>query len=1293
MTPRGTGGVSRVATLPTVTGDERPPELLEWEQNTLPTLPQELQDAYNTGGIDGFNEAVVKYNEKVASGAYFDEYRADVKAFEGTHAEPGGGDVWITQSDYDNLPSSLKQIYDNQGYDALLEAIEATKHEVETPAGETVSEALSDKYSTSMSEYADEYQLPGAGDIWITKEDYESLSPQLQKIYDEGGYDALAKEMQKEQSMAIAFSDESRDIYGRVQMDDSLPNWESYISDTEGMDSREIAEALISTGAPPAVIYDFISHHRSANTGAVVSDWMSEFIEVLNSISEMSDEEQFNELMRLGFIPEGSTFIPAITEEQIQQMQAESVGAPVEQIEQLSRLQPSGWSYTTPEQKKAAQEAARLRYETVVKPYLTGVRLARERQQVLEDREQATALSELVDYINDDDTLRWFEAAQAGIPLETIRAAGYDVSQSDYRLAQAGLTTESFGTDPLVDYLVEPSSVSTDRLPKYDIVRYLEEHNNNPELLRQLGFSEEDIDAAQERVYLNSIGDIQAAWYEAETALQKACDKIDQDNPDLSPRERAKLYAETPENERLMEISAIATAGATGAIIGASPARMLGYMTPVLGTYLTYEDAMADGRMSAGDWAWVGASALLDIITLGSLTATVGAAARSARGATAVTRASGGLRAAGSWGLAEISAPFTAVAHPIQTIKETAKGFARMTDVVHPTRIPTAATEISYTTVRVPVKQTERSAETAMEMRDLVTTAAIEGRDARATVEGITLSLEPTALNRVGAPIGVHATPDVRPWMGGLVIREGREGGLFISPNLHTRFTAASAFGDAPEGGIRGALLIRDENVLRTMVPSSKVYKGTVEIETVLAPGTVIPAPSQILTTRDASGEVLRLLVIGEPFTPSEIAALKILGSADTIRQVFKSTYKLTDADRDTIRLVDELGDLGRERGRLIDLIDTLRAEGKTEQLIEAEADLARIEEEIGRIFTRAERIFNARGAIPLSRVGLSFAQYTPVSMMEMYANSQRPTSSRREGNTLETRLPTIRVSNLSDVPKLRASVASGRVPTTIKTVRNNVVVEPLPDRIKPVAPRVPSELPRVPRAPRTPTEQPRVPRAPRATIEQPRVPRPPQVRRRHPRVPEVPEPPSKGMIHISGSGERSKKIPDGSIAWRQGAFWKYIPAVDFKSGKKPRTLPRGVVPIGAKFTELRTPSETIQVIGDARAPIPDSLSVDLGVTDIVITNRAGKISYSGKGLTTDVGERVPGVATGMSITAKGLASSNGEDEPDSEWLEPLESNNGSQNKGSTPTHKAKKKKKKHRNSESLDAQIARMRY
>jgi len=76
---------------------------------------------------------------------------------------------------------------------------------------------------------------------------------------------------------------------------------------------------------------------------------------------------------------------------------------------------------------------------------------------------------------------------------------------------------------------------------------------------------------------------------------------------------------------------------------------------------------------------------------------------------------------------------------------------------------------------------------------------------------------------------------------------------------------------------------------------------------------------------------------------------------------------------------------------------------------------------------------------------------------------------------------------------------------------------------------------------------------------------------------------------------------------------------------------------MGAVNTHLRTPQETVQKIGETEGKVPESLSADLGIADLEITEGGRAIRYVGKGEQTDVGERVEGVTQGLSIPSKGI--------------------------------------------------------
>jgi len=105
--------------------------------------------------------------------------------------------------------------------------------------------------------------------------------------------------------------------------------------------------------------------------------------------------------------------------------------------------------------------------------------------------------------------------------------------------------------------------------------------------------------------------------------------------------------------------------------------------------------------------------------------------------------------------------------------------------------------------------------------------------------------------------------------------------------------------------------------------------------------------------------------------------------------------------------------------------------------------------------------------------------------------------------------------------------------------------------------------------------------------------------------------------------------------------FWKYIPPP--YDQLKPITMKRYQYPEGAQLTDMKTPDETIQIIGKAAPGMPKEILVDMGMTDIVIVrdSKIGQGGMAGEGISirhlghgerTDVGKRVPGNTKGMSI-------------------------------------------------------------
>lgn len=146
------------------------------------------------------------------------------------------------------------------------------------------------------------------------------------------------------------------------------------------------------------------------------------------------------------------------------------------------------------------------------------------------------------------------------------------------------------------------------------------------------------------------------------------------------------------------------------------------------------------------------------------------------------------------------------------------------------------------------------------------------------------------------------------------------------------------------------------------------------------------------------------------------------------------------------------------------------------------------------------------------------------------------------------------------------------------------------------------------------------------------------------PREPEIPRaqrmgyeyrrPPEKPIIPPSGGsseGEHKRAIyPPGTITWRQGMFWRAIPPP--YTQEKPDTLkypPQGVT----KFAKGEGSAyKTAQVIGGREAVKDYLVDVDMGVVDVFTEGARDRIRFSGGGLRTNVGKRMPSKVKGMTV-------------------------------------------------------------
>lgn len=596
---------------------------------------------------------------------------------------------------------------------------------------------------------------------------------------------------------------------------------------------------------------------------------------------------------------------------------------------------------------------------------------------------------------------------------------------------------------------------------------------------------------------------------------------------------------------------------------------------PIAGT-IAYWDKMSPTQR--------GLSIALDVVCIIPLVAGAAAGARAARGYTAGARITGALKGAGKTALAEVTAPLDMIAHPI----ETAKGLGRQAlsaveTLVHPHKIPLGAAELAYTTTRLPVEDVGDAAR-AMKLRDMVVDAAIHGKRAVATIDDVTLSLNPSELQKIGGAMAVHAAPDIRPYLNGAVIGTSKGGDLWMSPNLHSRFAMATSIGDIPEGGIKGGLIIRDEKVLKALVPSGKTYAGGVELEARLPKGTTLPPPSQILITRDIAGNKLTMLVVGEPFTQAQIAKLKVLGSLDTVGQIFKPTMTLTGAERTSIGAMDDLIELSRQRAAMAREMQAAQSAGRATVAQDLSRRIADIDKRAAALVERANVPRE-----PLRANDIVWAEYTDEGLLERW-RGLNPTAAKKDASGV--RLP--EVDTRQSIRRAVIAREISRVPLAERRIAGRERITPAQARRVPAEGRhiVPERrlyrlLPRY-----TPTYAPVYAPPYTPTKELTRVPLRVPLRR----VPS--KGPPKMIVQRVPTKLGRERIPKPSQAlqvWDQGLFWITVVEPFRTTGTKPDVIySRQKPPWAGRIAKgRRSPQKTFRGVGRRH---PKLVNLPMGV-------------------------------------------------------------------------------------------------
>jgi hypothetical protein len=586
--------------------------------------------------------------------------------------------------------------------------------------------------------------------------------------------------------------------------------------------------------------------------------------------------------------------------------------------------------------------------------------------------------------------------------------------------------------------------------------------------------------------------------------------------------------------------------------------------TPVLGTIYFWKD------MSP---TWRAISIATDVVCIGAIVHAAAASARAARGYTAGARMKAAGAGASEMALAEVTAPAEIAAHPIKSIKGVGGQILSAVETIfHPKKVPLGATELSYTTTRLPVKDVGGAAK-AMQLRDAAVDAAIHGKRATAAIGDVGLTLTPAELQKVGGSMAIHATPDIRPFLNGAVVKGGAEGsGIFISPNFHSRFAQATAFGNVPEGGVRGGLIIRDPTVLKAISPSGKTYMGTVEIEALLKSGTTLPSPTQVLFTRDIAGNKLTFLVIGDPFTPAQVAKLKFLGSMDTVVQIFKPTMQLTGTQKTVINAMDDIIELSQERATLAGQLNTARSAGRTAIVQELGQRITRIDEKISDL---VRRVNAPRESIRPSDI--IWAQYTDKGLLERWRelNPREVTKTARG-----TRLSTIETSRI--IRRASRPEEQRRVPPEMRrTPAYSHLYNP-----SYVPPYVPPYTPS-----KTPIHPPPSSRAP-LRISRAITTKAPAPVQRQPRI---------GLSSVKLGRERIPRPGQGLVSWRQGMYYVTVVEPYRTTGARPDVIYSRHKPPWARVVKGKhSPQKTLNAIGKRH---PRSIKLPMGVVTAHVRN------------------------------------------------------------------------------------------
>lgn len=625
------------------------------------------------------------------------------------------------------------------------------------------------------------------------------------------------------------------------------------------------------------------------------------------------------------------------------------------------------------------------------------------------------------------------------------------------------------------------------------------------------------------------------------------------------------------------------------------------------GATIMAAELLVPGVYTARHWndMSVGEKSLAIAIDAVSLIPLAGAASRGARAvsvtgkATKAARLRGAIKGIGLEARAQLTAPVNIIIHPIGTAKTTFRELSGLVEnIASKNRLPEAAVTNIYHTAKLRIADATSKVE-AMAIRDEVVRLAGQSQNKSVFVQlgDNIVELRPSKLMKELGGGMASGTPfgELLSKTGKITVGENElaKGGMYFSPTPAPRFSTAASGGGV---GKQHVLIIASPETAKKMVSSAKTYKGTAELEAILPEGEQINIAQKLYTRIGPTGQYTELW-LEKPLTLKQIAKLKLEGLAETFKQPFQPVISAKGSAISTLSKAD-----------VDELYRTLRASGNTRQATSLMRAYAMVSSPaFGRV--KAPTISSKRGTA--SQAEYDRAQ-TAVRREIGYVTPAASRAIRVEEAPRVVRVKEAERTRIEEPERRVTGKEEDRLPPRVTSEE--------PDRIPPRKPeKSPPRLSGREEPPKPPRIPPRVP-----DIYPPRPPRKPGRETPKPKAPKGRIYPQEGEL-----AEKRTKVPQGSIAWRQGLFWKFIPPP--WNQKKPITL--RTPPEGAKYVNARSPSQTIQMIGKSDAVVPKSASIDLGVVDILIKDYGKIILFKGKGLETSVGQS-GSRTTGMSIVA-----------------------------------------------------------